>query len=52
MDLEGHRGHDLRLYMLDFSRTFPPAVRDADKKQSHDTMWIFYHMLRPELVRR
>ncbi len=28
VDLEGHRGSDGRLYMLDFSRTFPPAVRE------------------------
>lgn len=52
VDLEGHRGHDLRHYMLDFSRTFPPAMRDQEKKQDHDNMWIFYHMLRPELVSR
>jgi hypothetical protein len=29
VDLEGHRGTDGRFYMLDFSRTFPPAVRDT-----------------------
>jgi hypothetical protein len=27
-DVEGHRGIDNRLYLLDFSRTFPPETPD------------------------
>ncbi len=27
VDLEGHRGRDGRMYLLDFSRTFPPAYK-------------------------
>jgi hypothetical protein len=52
VDLEGHRGGDTRLYLLDFSRTFPPAMKDLDKKEAYDNMWPYYHMLRSELVSR
>jgi tetratricopeptide (TPR) repeat protein len=41
-DLEGHRAVDGRLYILDFSRTFPPDGYSRDTSLSQ--------LLRPELV--
>lgn len=48
-DLEGHRGHDGRLYLLDFSRVFPP---EAPAPGAADPKAIFHRLLRPELVKR
>jgi len=44
-DLEGHIGKDGRLYLLDFSRTWPPAKPDKSIPGSH-----LYRLLRPEFV--
>eukprot|EP01087_Luapelamoeba_hula_P002431 TRINITY_DN1209_c0_g1_i3.p1 TRINITY_DN1209_c0_g1~~TRINITY_DN1209_c0_g1_i3.p1 ORF type:complete len:1191 (-),score=150.31 TRINITY_DN1209_c0_g1_i3:38-3436(-) len=46
-DLEGHRGGDGNLYLVDLARLFPPeAPISATEKRA-----IYYNMLRPELVR-
>jgi hypothetical protein len=50
VDLEGHKGGDKRFYLLDFSRTFPPAHKEKEQREAHDRMWPFYHMLRSEFV--
>jgi hypothetical protein len=50
VDLEGHAGDDGRFYLLDYSRAMPPAFKDAC--EPHDTLWSFYHVLRPEFVAR
>ena len=34
-DIEGHAGTDHRLYLLDFSRTFPPTMPDPQIRQGH-----------------
>jgi tetratricopeptide (TPR) repeat protein len=52
VDLEGHKGVDRRFYLLDFSRTFPCAYKDPKFRSSHDTLWPFYHMMRPEFVKQ
>ena len=41
VDIEGHKGHDGRYYLLDFSRTFPPENPSPSEKFSH-----LYKMLR------
>ena len=46
IDLEGHLGEDGKLYMLDFSRLFPPQTPSCAHKMSH-----LYQLLRPEFVR-
>eukprot|EP01119_Soliformovum_irregulare_P020844 TRINITY_DN6817_c0_g1_i2.p1 TRINITY_DN6817_c0_g1~~TRINITY_DN6817_c0_g1_i2.p1 ORF type:complete len:1128 (-),score=345.63 TRINITY_DN6817_c0_g1_i2:76-3459(-) len=46
VDLEVHYGFDKRLYLLDFSRTFPPEKPDGGKGS------YLYKLLRPELVRK
>ena len=48
-DLEGHRGKDGRMYLLDFSRVFPPEAPEPGAK---DSRAIFHRLLRPELVKR
>ena len=49
-DIEGHRGTDGRVYLLDFHRVFPPEPVQASAhlqlKNAH-----LYRLLRPELVR-
>lgn len=50
VDLEGHKGSDSRFYLLDFSRTFPPAFKDSELREAHDKYWPYYHMLRSESV--
>jgi len=46
-DLEGHRGEDGRLYLIDTARLFPPAALSrSSPPASH-----LYKLLRPELVR-
>jgi len=45
-DVEGHVGHDGKLYLLDFSRTFPPRKPDRSHQNSH-----LYFLLRPEFVK-
>lgn len=52
VDLEGHQGTDNRFYLLDFSRSLPCAFKDVSERQSYDTFWPYYHMLRPEFVGR
>jgi hypothetical protein len=65
-DIEGHKGSDGRLYLLDFGRAFPPQVRSAAQaKKMQITHYIMffqvrmikdqkrrhlYELLRPELV--
>jgi hypothetical protein len=43
VDLEGHRGHDGRIYLLDFSRALPPA--EAGVGGEH-----LYRLFRPEFL--
>ena len=49
-DIEGHRGTDGRVYLVDFHRVFPPEPTQASThlqlKNAH-----LYRLLRPELVR-
>eukprot|EP01105_Mastigella_eilhardi_P008800 TRINITY_DN2116_c0_g1_i3.p1 TRINITY_DN2116_c0_g1~~TRINITY_DN2116_c0_g1_i3.p1 ORF type:complete len:1509 (-),score=269.33 TRINITY_DN2116_c0_g1_i3:281-4252(-) len=45
-DLEGHKGHDNRYYLVDVSRTFP-----AQPPPLHSRAFL-YNLLRPEFVRR
>lgn len=52
IDLEGHKGTDGRFYLLDFSRALPCAFKKDRERESYDTMWPFYHMMRPEFVAR
>jgi hypothetical protein len=42
VDLEGHKGHDGRYYLLDFSRIFPPEFPDRSIKGSY-----LFRLLRP-----
>jgi len=44
-DIEGHLGSDEYLYLLDFSRTFPPVQPDCRVKNGH-----LFQMFRPEFV--
>jgi hypothetical protein len=45
-DVEGHEGSDGRLYLIDFSRTFPPHAPEKNSvKMSH-----LFQLLRPEYV--
>lgn len=46
IDLEGHRGRDGHMYLVDFSRTFPPEKPDLKYKSGH-----LYQLLRPEFLR-
>ena len=46
-DLEGHLGHDGRLYAIDLARLFPPETPDQTLPGS-----FLYRLLRPELVRQ
>lgn len=60
-DLEGHIGLDGRLYIIDFSRSFPP---EAPNTKSAFSFWwhsidisryersYLYHLLRPEYVKQ
>ena len=50
VDLEGHRGTDGRMYLLDFSRTFPCAFRPPKDCLEYDKLWPFFHMFRQEFV--
>ncbi|PRP84978.1 hypothetical protein PROFUN_07363 [Planoprotostelium fungivorum] len=47
-DIEGHRGHDGRLYVVDFSRLLPPA--DPSTRLQPKPRSVFYECLRPELL--
>ena len=47
-DLEGHLGHDGRLYAIDLARLFPP---ETPKKSITGASYLF-RLLRPELVRK
>jgi hypothetical protein len=51
VDLEGHKGRDGRFYLLDFSRSLPPAFKD-NPQNAQDSMWPFYHLMRAEFVKR
>jgi len=44
-DIEGHVGSDGRLYLLDFSRTWPPVTPDPRIRAGH-----LYRVMRPEFV--
>ena len=46
-DIEGHLGHDGRLYVVDLARLFPPESPSRDKPGA-----FLYQLLRPELVSR
>eukprot|EP00339_Tiarina_fusa_P030413 CAMPEP_0117014872 /NCGR_PEP_ID=MMETSP0472-20121206/11985_1 /TAXON_ID=693140 ORGANISM="Tiarina fusus, Strain LIS" /NCGR_SAMPLE_ID=MMETSP0472 /ASSEMBLY_ACC=CAM_ASM_000603 /LENGTH=550 /DNA_ID=CAMNT_0004718541 /DNA_START=963 /DNA_END=2618 /DNA_ORIENTATION=- len=46
-DLEGHLGHDGRLYAIDLARLFPPETPKQSIKGG-----FLYRLLRPELVRQ
>jgi len=49
-DVEGHRGSDKKLYLLDLARTFPPE----DPRLSHLPLChsaVFFRLIRPELLR-
>lgn len=46
-DLEGHIGLDGRLYIIDFSRSFPPEAPNSKYQRSY-----LYHLLRPEFVKK
>ena len=48
VDIEGHRGNDGRMYVLDFARTFPPEYFNAETWERSCNL---YRQLRPELVR-
>lgn len=51
-DIEGHLGTDGCYYVLDFSRTFPPAAPELDADGNpKEPRAVFYKMLRPELVK-
>eukprot|EP01105_Mastigella_eilhardi_P015608 TRINITY_DN3574_c0_g1_i1.p1 TRINITY_DN3574_c0_g1~~TRINITY_DN3574_c0_g1_i1.p1 ORF type:complete len:593 (-),score=166.43 TRINITY_DN3574_c0_g1_i1:44-1822(-) len=45
-DLEGHRGTDGRLYLLDFARVMPPEAPHPGVKNAH-----LFRLLRPEFVK-
>lgn len=48
IDVEGHRGHDGRYYVIDLARVFPPTAEPGG-----DVRHTFlYQCLRPEFVRR
>ncbi|PRP84981.1 hypothetical protein PROFUN_07366 [Planoprotostelium fungivorum] len=47
-DIEGHRGHDGRLYVVDFSRLLPPV--DPATRLERKPRSVFYECLRPEMV--
>eukprot|EP01116_Phalansterium_solitarium_P021277 TRINITY_DN6548_c0_g1_i1.p1 TRINITY_DN6548_c0_g1~~TRINITY_DN6548_c0_g1_i1.p1 ORF type:complete len:1106 (+),score=432.25 TRINITY_DN6548_c0_g1_i1:73-3390(+) len=47
VDLEGHYGSDKRMYLLDFSRLFPPEAMPPSQRRST----YLTHMLRPEFVK-
>lgn len=49
-DLEGHRGSDGRLYLLDYARVMPPEYPLGEGDRDHKA--IFHRLLRPELVKR
>eukprot|EP00012_Vannella_robusta_P006108 CAMPEP_0206200834 /NCGR_PEP_ID=MMETSP0166-20121206/11140_1 /ASSEMBLY_ACC=CAM_ASM_000260 /TAXON_ID=95228 /ORGANISM="Vannella robusta, Strain DIVA3 518/3/11/1/6" /LENGTH=753 /DNA_ID=CAMNT_0053619297 /DNA_START=317 /DNA_END=2574 /DNA_ORIENTATION=- len=46
-DLEGHLGHDGRLYAIDLARLFPPETPKESIRGG-----FLYRLLRPELVRQ
>eukprot|EP01126_Amoeba_proteus_P011640 TRINITY_DN1473_c0_g1_i18.p1 TRINITY_DN1473_c0_g1~~TRINITY_DN1473_c0_g1_i18.p1 ORF type:complete len:812 (+),score=196.67 TRINITY_DN1473_c0_g1_i18:740-3175(+) len=46
-DLEGHIGLDGRLYIIDFSRSFPPEAPNSKFERSY-----LYRLLRPEFVKQ
>ena len=52
VDLEGHLGKDGKRYLLDFSRTFPPAYKAPELREEEDRSWPFYHMFRAEFLLR
>ncbi|PRP83038.1 hypothetical protein PROFUN_09893 [Planoprotostelium fungivorum] len=47
-DIEGHRGHDGRLYVIDFGRLMPPE--DPRERLQKKNRSVFYELLRPEMV--
>lgn len=49
VDVEGHHGHDGRMYCIDLARLFPPEAPTL-ALQAHSRA-MFFRMLRPELVR-
>ena len=46
VDIEGHLGKDNRMYLLDFSRVFPPVTPNRTVEGSH-----LFQMFRPEFVK-
>lgn len=48
-DIEGHVGHDSRLYILDYARVFPPECPLPNQIMEKGS--LFFKLLRPELVR-
>eukprot|EP00727_Mastigamoeba_balamuthi_P008686 m51a1_g444 hypothetical protein (1769) ;mRNA; r:86393-107549 len=46
LDLEGHRGKDGKLYLVDFARCFPPEFPKDGVKAAR-----YYRLLRPEFVK-
>lgn len=51
IDLEGHKGRDGRFYLLDFSRSLPPAFKEQ-RDDVQDSMWPYYNLMRSEFVKR
>jgi hypothetical protein len=49
IDVEGHHGHDGRMYCIDLARLFPPEAPSL-ALQAHPRA-MFFRLLRPELVR-
>jgi hypothetical protein len=51
-DIEGHKGPDMRYYLVDFARLMPPEAPSLQPKERElDRRGVFYKFLRPELVR-
>jgi hypothetical protein len=50
-DIEGHLGRDGRYYVLDFSRTFPPAPDGVGAAAPGKGAYL-YRVLRAELVQK
>lgn len=50
-DVEGHRGTDGRLYLLDLARTFPPEDPRLSCHLPPSTSAVWFRLIRPELLR-
>lgn len=50
-DVEGHRGHDGRLYLLDLARTFPPEDPRLVTHLPPCSSAIWFRLIRPEFLR-